>query len=127
MSGCFHRSVCISETWLNVWISTLYNIKGYDLSEKQRSETRDWRVGIYLKEFIYFMNRDDLILPKYKFESVFIDVSKGIFRKSKHFIIGVIDRPTDKDLKLLKQNMADLIVNLNKMTINIAIWWATIK
>ena len=85
------------------------------------------KLGIYLKEFISFMNRDDLILPKYKFESVFIDVSKGIFRKSNHFIIGVIDRPTDKDLKLLKQNMADLIVNLYKMTINIAIWWVTIK
>ena len=83
-------AIGISETWLNDWNSTLYNIQGYNFIEKHRSEKRGGGVGIYLKENISYINRDDLILPESEFESVFIEIDKNIFRKNKNLIIGVI-------------------------------------
>ena len=89
----------ISETWLNDWNSTLYNIQGYNFIEKHRSEKRGGGEGIYLKEYI-------------EFESVFIEINKDVFRKNKNLIIGVIYRPPDKDLKLSNTNMEDSLANL---------------
>ena len=104
-------AIGISETWLNDWNSSLYNIQGFNFIEKHRSEKRGGGVGIYLKENISYINRDDLILPECEFESVFIEIDKDVFRKNINLIIVVIYRPPDKDLKLFNTNMEDLLAN----------------
>ena len=65
--------------------------------------------GIYLKENISFIKRDDLILPECEFESAFIEIDQDVFRKNRKLIIS---RSSDKDVKSFNTNMKYLLANL---------------
>ena len=95
----------VTETWLQ----DLYNLHGYSLTENHRSKRSGGRVGIYLKNEVEFVVRDDLAIFNDLLESVFIEIPKDVFKMDKNMIIGVVYRPPGGDLSLFNAFFADIL------------------
>ena len=100
----------VSETWLRDDNCDLYHLDGYHFTEVHRTCRSGGGVGIYVKNSIPFLNRRDLKVEDEISESVFIEIDKQIFNRSRNIMIGVIYRPPGGNLQNCMESM-NIVLN----------------
>ena len=85
--------IALTETWLNSNNYDLYNINGYVLESRHRSNKVGGGVALFIRQGIQFQLRQDLCEFSDVIESLFIEISKTDINTENNIVIGVVYRP----------------------------------
>lgn len=103
--------ILLCETFLNERNSNLYQIDGYQFINKYRINKKCGGVGMYIKDYITFRQRDDLAKHEEGiFESIFIEITNI----GKQYIIGEIYRPPNTNEQIALDNYEMTLNKINQ-------------
>ena len=117
--------ITVEETWLNDALKPLVNLDGYTFITKHKRQCKEGGgIGIYVKDGIDYVERNDLSCPddiNDSFSYMFIEVKNKI--PSKSSIVGVFYRPPGGNtIGDLTNHLAEIILpKLNKENKNVVI------
>ena len=72
------------------------NVKGYNFININRQNRRGGGIGIYLRDFLVYKQRDDLNINNDSFESLFLEIENV---SDKNVILGVVYRTPDQSIE----------------------------
>ena len=108
----------VTETWLHDGNCDLYELSSYVFVERHRHTRKGGGVGIFIKDYVSFQDRNDLYSIDDMFESIFIEIDKNVFNKNSNIVIGVIYRPPNTDINCFNESLnviLDKLKNENKL------------
>ena len=109
--------ITVEETWLSETLEPLVQLRGYTFFAKHKKKCKEGGgIGIYVKNEIDFVFRDDLECPK-EFQDIFDYMFIEIKHRAplKNDLVGVIYRPPGSDtVYTLTHHLKDLLPKLNK-------------
>ena len=89
----------LSETWFKPEFVDCYGLDNYHHEFNCRTRCGGGGVSLLIRNNIEYTLRKDLCFQEDNFESIFIEIDKKVFNKTRNLIVGVIYRPPDTDIR----------------------------
>jgi len=89
--------ITLSETHITHNTDSMFNIPGFDFTQKRRQSGKGGGVGVYISENIKWKRREDL--ENELLENIWIEICP---EKAKHFLVCCMYRPPDQSVHLNK-------------------------
>ena len=89
----------LSETWFKPDFVDCYGLDNYHHEYNCRTRCGGGGVSLLIRNNIEYTLRKDLCFQEDNFESVFVEIDKKVFNKSRNLIVGVVYRPPDTDIR----------------------------
>ena len=110
-------AIGVSETWLTERNHDLYSHTGYTFTERHRNDRSGGGVGLFLKDHIDYIVREDLLIFCDIMESLFVEIPGSEFKMEKNIILGIIYWPPGTDLNQFSDlfgNILEIVKKENK-------------
>ena len=94
--------ITLSETWLknDEHLLEYANLPGYKFSYRNRDEKRGGDIGLYIKDYITYKIRNDIISPDDALEHLWVEVKDK--NKKSPYLIGIVYQPSSENAKKIQ-------------------------